>query len=177
MVGALGIALGNMVGSLTVGKRKYANVEADLLALNEGADRLRLELLALMDADAEAFAPLAKAYSIPKEDPRRDELMEAALLTAVKPPVEVIEKCAEALGLIADYAQKGSALAVSDAGCAAALCRAAMESAALNVYINTKAMKDRQTAEGINTQVKAALLRCCALAERVYDEVRGRLIG
>ena len=69
LVGAAGVALGNMVGSLTTGKKKYAAVEADLLTLNERAGALRAELEALVQADAEAFAPLAAAYGLPKDTP------------------------------------------------------------------------------------------------------------
>ena len=67
LVGAIGMALGNMVGSLTVGKKKYADVEADIIALKEKATALQADFLRLVDADAEAFEPLSKAYGMPKE--------------------------------------------------------------------------------------------------------------
>ena len=121
LCGALGIALGNMVGSLTLGKKKYADVQEDIAALNSRAEALRADFVALIDADAEAFAPLSKAYGIPKDDPARAEIMEAALKRAAEPPLEIMRRCAAALDVIADYAAKGSALAISDAGCAAAL--------------------------------------------------------
>ena len=71
LVGAAGVALGNMVGNLTTGKKKYAAVEADIQALNTKADALRKELEALVQADADAFAPLAAAYGLPKETPEQ----------------------------------------------------------------------------------------------------------
>ena len=71
LCGALGIALGNMVGSLTLGKKKYADVQEDITALNSRAEALRADFAALIDADAEAFAPLSRAYSIPKDAPAR----------------------------------------------------------------------------------------------------------
>ena len=83
LCGAVGIALGNMVGNLTIGKKKYADVQEDIKALNEKAEELRAEFLALIDADAAAFRPLSRAYGIPKDDPARAEVMEAALLAAV----------------------------------------------------------------------------------------------
>ena len=175
LVGALAAALGNMVGSLTVGKTKYVAVEPQIRVLNRQAETLRAELLALMDADEEAFAPLARAYAIPKDDPAKAEIMEAALLKAVEPPLQIMDKLGEVAELLAEYAAKGSALAVSDAGCGAALCAGAMKAAALNVYINTKSIKDRQEAERLNARVKSVLLRGCALADSVYDEVRRRL--
>ena len=60
LVASLGTALGNMVGSLTVGKKKYADVEAEIIALKEKCDKLQAELLDQVPADAEGFIPLSK---------------------------------------------------------------------------------------------------------------------
>lgn len=175
LCGALGIALGNMVGSLTLGKKKYADVQEDIAELNAKAEALRAGFVALVDADAEAFAPLSRAYSIPKDDPARDEIMEPALLKAAEAPLEIMRKCAEALDLISGYAAKGSALAISDAGCAAALCGAAMEAAALNVKINTKSMKNRAVADNINAEMNELLQKYFVLSQEIYNDVSGRL--
>lgn len=175
LAGALGIALSNMVGSLTVGKKKYAAVEDEIRDLNEKAAALREELLCLVEKDAEVFEPLSKAYGIPKEDPTREEVMANVLKAAAEVPLAIMKKCCEALDLIAVYAEKGSVLAVSDAGCAASLCRAAMESAALNVYINTKSMADRQLAETLNREVCAMLQEYSQKADAIYQSVSGRL--
>ena len=175
LCGALGIALGNMVGSLTLGKKKYADVQEDIAELNAKAEALRAGFVALVDADAEAFAPLSRAYAIPKDDPARDEIMEPALLRAAEAPLEIMRKCAEALDLISGYAAKGSALAISDAGCAAALCGAAMEAAALNVKINTKSMKNRADADNINAEMNELLQKYFALSQEIYNDVSGRL--
>lgn len=175
LCGALGIALGNMVGSLTLGKKKYADVQEDITALNSRAEALRADFAALIDADAEAFAPLSRAYSIPKDAPGRDEIMESALLRAAEPPLEIMRKCAEALDVIADYAAKGSALAISDAGCAAALCGAALQAAALNVRINTKSMKNRAAAEEIDAETDELLQKYSTIAQEIYKRVYGRL--
>lgn len=175
LCGALGIALGNMVGNLTLGKKKYADVQEDIAELNAKAEALRAGFVALVDADAEAFAPLSRAYSIPKDDPARDEIMEPALLRAAEAPLEIMRKCAEALELISGYAAKGSALAISDAGCAAALCGAAMESAALNVKINTKSMKNRAVTDNINAEMNELLQKYFVLSQEIYNDVSGRL--
>ena len=175
LCGALGIALGNMVGNLTLGKKKYADVQEDIEALNARAQALRADFAALIDADAEAFAPLSRAYGIPKDDPGRDEIMESALLRAAEPPLEIMRKCAEALDVIADYAAKGSALAISDAGCAAALCGAALQAAALNVRINTKSMKNRAAAEEIDAETDELLQKYSTIAQEIYKRVYGRL--
>ena len=174
LTGALGIALGNMVGNLTLGKKKYAEVQEDITALNAKAEALREEFMSLIDADAAAFEPLSKAYGIPKNDPKRGEVMEAALLAAAQPPLEIMRKCVKALELIAEYAAKGSALAISDAGCAAAITRAACEAAALNVFVNTKPMRDREKAGEMNREANE-LLQQCALAREIYNDVTGRL--
>lgn len=175
LCGALGIALGNMVGNLTLGKKKYADVQEDIAELNAKAEALRAGFVALVDADAEAFAPLSRAYAIPKDDPARDEIMEPALLRAAEAPLEIMRKCAEALDLISGYAAKGSALAISDAGCAAALCGAAIEAAALNVKINTKSMKNRAVADNINAEMNELLQKYFVLSQEIYNDVSGRL--
>ena len=91
LVGAIGTALGNMVGSLTVGKKKYADVEAEIIALQKKCDALQKELLDQVPADAEGFVPLAKAYGIPKDDPNRDTVLEEATVIACKVPVHIME--------------------------------------------------------------------------------------
>ena len=176
LTGALGIALGNMVGNLTLGKKKYAGVQEDIAALNQRAEALRADFVALVDADAEAFEPLSRAYGIPKDDPARAEVMEAALKRAAEPPLEIMRKCAEALDLIAEYAAKGSALAISDAGCAAALAIAAMKAAALNVRINTKSMADREAASEMNAEAAGLCEKYEKEAEEIYQNVYGRLV-
>ena len=175
LAGALGIALGNMVGNLTLGKKKYAAVQCDILALNTEAEALRLDFIALIDEDAMAFEPLSKAYGIPKDDPAREEVMDAALKRAAGPPLKIMEKCARALELISEYGEKGSTLAVSDAGCAAALAIAAMRSAALNVWINTGSMTDRTAAREMNARADKLLVEYGKIAEEIYEKVSRRL--
>lgn len=133
LVGAVGCALGGMVGSLTVGKKKYAGVQEEILALKARSDALQRELLAMMERDAEAFEPLSRAYGLPKETPEqraeKQRVMEAALTGATEAPLEIMRLCAQAVELIEGFANKGSAIAVSDAGVGAAFCRAALEGA------------------------------------------------
>lgn len=179
LVGAAGVALGNMVGCLTTGKKKYAAVEADIQALNARAEALRRELEALVQADAEAFAPLAAAYGLPKDTPARAAhkaaVLDAALNTACAVPLEIMQKCAEGIVLVEEYAAKGSVLAVSDAGCAAALCKAALQSASLNVFINTKLMTDRPRADALDAQADALLNEYVPRADAVFASVTNKL--
>ena len=172
LVGAVGTALGNMVGSLTVGKKKYADVEEEMTALKAKSDELQWELLDLVAQDAVCFEPLAKAYGIPKDDPTREQVLEEATLEACSVPMKIMETCCKAIDVIRVFAQKGSRLAVSDAGCGAACCKAALMSASLNVFINTKSMKDREKAESLNTQANAMLDQYCAMADEIFAEVR-----
>ena len=175
LAGAIGTALGNMVGSLTVGKKKYADVEEDIIALNEEAAKLRLDLLEAIDRDAQAFEPLSKAYGIPKDDPARAEIMENALLKASEVPLEIMRTCAKALELIREYADKGSRLAVSDAGVGAALCKAAILGASLNVFINTKSMVNRDAAEKLENEADCIIKKYCSLADEIYMDVLSSL--
>ena len=129
----------------------------------------------MIDGDAKAFAPLAKAYGIPKDDPERDTVMEEALMGASAVPMEIMRKSARAMELIAAFAKKGSALAVSDAGCGAAMCRAAMQAASFNVLINTKAMKDRTRADALNAEVRSLLAHYVPMADEICRLVEDKL--
>ena len=171
LVGAVGVALGNMVGALTVGKKKYADVEEEIKSLMEQAETLRVRMLDLIEADAACFAPLAKAYGIPKEDPKRDAIMEEALKTACSVPMNIMRTVCEAIALMEAFAKKGSALAVSDAGCGAVCCKAALQGASLNVFINTKSMKDRETASALEAEAQALLDKFCPIADEIFDIV------
>ncbi|WP_090173229.1 cyclodeaminase/cyclohydrolase family protein [Eubacterium oxidoreducens] len=170
-VGALGISLGNMVGELTVGKKKYKEVEQDILELMQKAKHMQNELLELIDADAQCFHPLAKAYSIPKDDPSRQVIMEEALQTACTAPMDIMRACATCIELIDGFAQMGSKLALSDAGCAAIIAKAAMQAAVLNVYINAKSMKDRKYATALVREADQLLLEYCDKADIIYQKV------
>ena len=179
LVGAAGAALGNMVGSLTVGKKKYATVEADILALNEQASALRNKLEHLVQADADAFTPLAAAYGLPKDTPEQQAhkaaVLETALDGACAVPLEIMAACCEGIALAEAYAEKGSVLAVSDAGCAALFCKAAMEAAGLNVSINTRLMADRAKAKAFNARADALLAEYAPLADKLYEKLAHQL--
>ena len=171
LAGAIGISLGDMVGELTTGKKKYADVEEDIQALMKRAQALRVKLLGFVDGDAEAFAPLAKAYGIPKDDPTRGAVMESALQVACSVPMDILRTCADAIDIIGEFAAEGSRLAVSDAGCGAILCKAAMQAASLNIYINTKSMKDRALAQALEAEADALLSGYTQKADDIFNSV------
>lgn len=179
LVGALGIALGNMVAHLTIGRKKYVAVELDMLELKAHASNLQAQLLTLIERDAEVFEPLAKAYSLPKETEEekkeKDRVMEKALNQACRIPMEIMETVCESLELVKEAAQKGTVAAVSDAGDAAVFCKAALQGASLNVFINTRSMKDRRVAEEYNRRADELLEKYCPMADEIFESVKNRL--
>lgn len=179
LVGAAGVALGSMVGSLTVGKKKYAAVEADIQALNARSDILRKELEALVQADAEAFAPLAAAYGLPKDTPEqaadKERVMETALTRAALVPIKIMQKCLEGITLAYSYAVDGSTMAISDAGCAAVLCKAALQAASLNVFVNTKLMTNREFATALEHTAEQLLDAGTSYADEAFHYVNEKL--
>ena len=179
LVGAIGTALGNMVGSLTVGKKKYADVEEEMYELKGKADALQKELLHLIERDAEVFEPLSKAYGMPRnteeEKAEKARVMEIVLNDACSVPMEIMERCCEAIDLIEVFAEKGSTLAISDAGVGATFCKAALEGASLNVFINTKSMKNREYADELNKKADEMLSVYTKKAEEIYQSVAARL--
>lgn len=179
LVGAAGVALGNMVGNLTTGKKKYAAVEEKIQALNAKAETLRKELEALVQEDAEAFAPLAAAYGLPKDTPEqaadKERVMETALTRAALVPIKIMQKCLEGITLAYSYAVDGSTMAISDAGCAAVLCKAALQAASLNVFVNTKLMTNREFATALEHTAEQLLDAGTSYADEAFHYVNEKL--
>ncbi len=179
LVGAIGMALGNMVGSLTVGKKKYADVEADIIAMKEKATALQADFLRLVEADAEAFEPLSKAYGMPRETEEekaeKARVMAIVLKDACAVPMEIMEKCCEAIDVIEEFAAKGSALAISDAGVGVVFCKAALLGASLNVFINTKSMADKEYAASLNEKADKMIADYSKKADEIFAAVNAKL--
>lgn len=179
LVGAVGVSLGAMVGSLTIGKKKYIDVEEEMKELVERSKELSLKLQSMVKADAEAFLPLSDAYRMPsgteEEKAAKDAAIQEVLTGATEVPLNILILCAEAMELMVEFQKKGSRLALSDAGCGAAMCKAAMESAKLNVYINLKLMKDEEKVRQYQAKMDEAFIRGMALADQVYREVEEEL--
>lgn len=154
LTGAMGAALGGMVAALTLKSKKYADVHAEMAALNERITGIRNRLLQLVDEDAEAFAPLAGAYQIPKDDPLRAGIMEKALVHACTTPSDIMKASAEMLALFNILREKGTRMAVSDADAGEDLCRAAIKAASRNIFINTELMHDRAKAAELDDWAK-----------------------
>ena len=167
LVGALAASLGEMVAALTLGKPRYAAVQDEIAAAARRLEELRADLLALIARDAEAFEPLSRAYGIPAGAPERAAVLEAALNAAAGPPLEMLRLAAETVPPLEILLEKGSALAVSDAGVGAAFAAAAMRGAALNVFVNTGLMADGAAAAALNAEADVLLDRWLPRAEAV----------
>ncbi len=177
-VGAFAAALGMMVANLTIGKKRYRDVEEEVQAARNRLEDIRNRLTVLVDKDAEAFAPLSRAYGLPKETEEqrqeKERIMEQALYEASVVPMEIMETVTEAMRELELLGEKGSRLALSDVGVGILFAQAALEGASLNIFINTKLMKNRERAEKLNVQAEELIRTGSSLKEKIY---RGVLAG
>ncbi len=174
-VAAVGMSLGSMVANLTTGKKKYAEYQEEIEKIITEAKAITKELAECMDKDAVSFEPLSKAYGLPKntdeEIAYREEVMEKALVTASEAPLLMMETIYKALKVLERLAVIGSRIAISDVGVGVQMCKAAVNGASLNVYINTKMMKNTDIAEEMNTRADELVIMSNELADRTYEEV------
>lgn len=175
LVGAVGTALASMVGNFTTGKKKYAEYEPDIQRILSEADVLRNTLITQIDEDAKCFEPLSKAYGIPKDDPKRDEIMEEALRLACSAPMEILKTAAKAIELHSELVVKGSTIMLSDVGVGVLCCKTALMGASLNIFINVRLMKDLEYADKLKNEVEELTDKYCALADKTYSEVFEKL--
>ena len=172
-------ALCMMVANLTVGKKKYAEQEELMREFLVRLEKLRDESLTLIEEDAKGFAPLAAAYSLPsstdEEKAEKEKIMASALVKACEVPIAIMEKGAEILDIAMELAEKGSVMAVSDVGVAVQFARTAVLGASMNVYINTKSMKDRKTAEELNAKADSLNKKASETADAVFAKIEGEL--
>ena len=172
---AVGASLGQMVASLTLGKKRYADVQGRIEELIPRFEAVRDELLVLADEDAKAFEPLSRAYGLPKgteeERVHKAEVMEAALRAACEPPLKIMEKTCEAIDLVDEVSRIGTRIAISDAGAGATLLSAALKAVSLNIFINAKSMADREYAEDLLSHTQEMLDEGCKKADDAYVRV------
>jgi len=147
MGGAIGMALSNMVGNLTVGKKKYADVEGEVKELIAKGDSVIAKLKRLVDQDAEVFEPLSKAYGLPKTTPEevkfKEETMENCCKTACGVPMEIMRAAVEGIKIHARMGEIGTMIAISDVGCGVVFLKSALIAGSLNVIINLNTIKDQ----------------------------------
>ena len=178
-VGAFASALGMMVANLTVGKKKYADVEEEIIEIRSHLEELREELVKLTDKDAEAFETLSRAYGLPKETQEQKEekerIMEKALYEASVVPLQIMQTVFHVMEYLKVLGEKGSKIAVSDVGVAVLFARAALEGASLNIYINTRLMKNREQAEKLNKESDDMIAEARILQEEIYAGVLAKI--
>lgn len=181
LAGALGAALGQMVANLTVGKKRYEDVEEEMQQSLFALNILQLELMALADKDAAVFEPLSKAYGLPsgteEEKTYKEQVMEQRLLEASLVPIQIMEKASAVLDILELLGEKGSSMAVSDVGVAVVMTRAAISGGVMNVWINTKSMKNREKAEKLNEKARKIMGKTMKQADEIYEQVTKQLGG
>ena len=179
LAGALGAALISMVGNLTVGKKKYEDVEEDIKKIIGSSEKLRYELSQLIEEDVKVFNNFMATYKMPRETEdekkMRTEKVQEALIEAARVPLRVAYKCMEILSLSKEVAEKGSINTVSDAGVAALMAEAALESAILNVKINLKMIKDEKVRTELSSSIKEILLKENGQKEEVLEIVESKM--
>ena len=176
LIGAIGCALCSMVANLTTGKKKYAQYQERIDELLPFLEEMRAELMADIKMDADAFYPLSQAYSIPKDAPDRDKIMEEALLTASNAPMKIVEDVSKLVPILEELEVIGSRLAISDVAVAAAACSAALKGAVMNIFINTKSMKNREVAEAMNQKARDLVTDGTKRCDAVYEKIAGGMI-
>lgn len=174
LAGALGAALAGMVARLTVGKKKYADVEADMRAAVQAADELRARLTQAVAEDGLAFQAVLEAYRLPKEDKSRAEAIQAALLGAAEVPLTVARLAAEALDVLARAAALGNVNAMADAAVGAHVAWAAIEGASLNVRVNLADLTDGAQAARLEDDLEKIRQQARERVEEVLAQVDQR---
>ena len=181
LAGAAASALASMVANLTTGKKKYADVQDEMEEMIVEIRDIQAKLLALVEKDIEIFEPLSKLYRVhpeTKNGKRKHEIeMEKALHDACMVPMDIIRECGRAIELSREFARKGNRIAVSDAASSAVLCKAAMQAASLNVYINTNMMKNKKVAEKLNARCASYIVYYSGLADGVFGYTANRLMN
>ncbi len=179
--GAIGMALSNMVGSLTVGKKKYADVEDEVKELLDRGYEIVEELEKLVDKDAEVFEPLSKAYGLPKDTPEqkkhKEEVMEKCSKDACSVPMEIMRKSYEGIKIHNRMGQIGSKLALSDVGCGVVFMKAALISGMQNVLININTIKDEEFVKSTSDEMNQLLDEGSKIADETLEFVVNKLKG
>lgn len=179
IMGAMGAALLGMVCNLTVGKKNYEAVEAEMRTTLEAAENLRAHLTDMIRADVDAFDQVMGAYGLPKETDiekqARSQAIQAALKAATEVPLECARACAEVIVLSHTVAEKGNRNVISDAGVAVLAAYAGLRSAALNVHVNVASINDEVFVSERLAQLHTILTGSQICSEEIYQEVKNKL--
>lgn len=169
-----------MVASLTLSNKKYIAVEAEMEKNIQEIHKLQEDLISLVQKDIDNFEPLAKLYKMKSKDPeekkRIREAKQKALYEACLVPMEIIKKCGRAIELSQEFAVKGNKVVIADSP-SAVLCKAAMQAASFNIYINTNMMKDKELAHRVNGETAQRIVYYGALADSVFGYTTNTLMN
>jgi formiminotetrahydrofolate cyclodeaminase len=177
--GAMGMALSNMAGNLTLGKKKYAGVQDEVKELLEKGYKIMEALKALADKDAEVFKPLAQAYRLPADTPEqakyKEEMIEECSKAACTAPLEIMHRSFEGIKILEKMGRIGSSMAISDVGCGVVFLKAALISGSLNIIINTNTIKDQEYVQAISQEMDDLLEKGCKIADETFQAVMDML--
>jgi formiminotetrahydrofolate cyclodeaminase len=179
IMGAMGAALVSMVCNVTLGKKGYEGVEAEMRAILQESERVRRRLTAMVAEDIAAFNGILAGYKMPKtsdeEKAARAAAIQAGLRRATEVPLDCARVCAEVIALSRRASEHGYLNVISDGGVGVLAGFTGLRSAALNVYINAPALKDRAFAERATAELEKLVAHCAAESEAVYQIVRDKL--
>jgi|WetSurMetagenome_2_1015567.scaffolds.fasta_scaffold19674_3 formiminotetrahydrofolate cyclodeaminase len=177
--GALGAALTSMVCNLTIGKKKYADVEDELKKVLDQSEQLRAQFTELVDRDTQAFGKVMEAFALPKDTEPQKALRAAAIRGATKEatmvPLEVMKHCIDALALAQIVAAKGNGNSISDAGVSALMLHASLEGAALNVRINLGGLDDPEFVGWKEDELQSLRSTSAMMLEEIQSLVEDRM--
>ncbi len=181
LAAAQGAALGGMVAELSIGRKKYVEHEAHLAATRDTLGTLRAELIRDIDRDTAAFDAVSLAMKLPKDTPEqiaaRQEAVQAALLGATEPPMDVLRRCLAAAGQVAGLIGRSNTNAASDLGVAAAMLCAAARGAWLNVLINAGSLRDADAAAALRAEAGETYHAAAEKADEVFRTIEEGLRG
>jgi formiminotetrahydrofolate cyclodeaminase len=176
---AIGAALVSMVANLTVGKKKYADVQDDIQRILARSEALRHKCLELLESDVAAYTEVSVAYKMPRDTEEQKAARSAAIQKALKGatavPMELAEACVEILNLCPESTEKGNVRAVSDVGVGALMAEAALRSAALNVLINLGSIRDEAFVQREGARLDALLEGKAVMKDEIVRDVEARL--
>ena len=174
---SLGSALAAMAAALTSRNKNYASLQEELEGLSSECEMLSRCQLECIDRDAEGFLPLAAAYRTDRNAPDREQIIQQAARTACEAPLELLRLSGKLCGLLERLLPNCSPSLLSDAGCAAVLCRAGADCASMNILVNLRLMHDAPEALVLREQTEAVLAELRARLDRIRSSVESKLKG
>lgn len=176
VIGSVAAALGSMVANLTTGKKKYEQYQEDMDRILIFLEEAIWDINSYIEKDADAYKPVIEAYKVPKEDPKRAELLEKALLAAAVVPMELAGKVNDLIPVLEELEEKGNKMALTDVAVAAVACKAAMEGAVMNVYANTKLLTNPMIAQGLNKKAMKLVEDGGKRCQDIYGRIMKTLV-